>query len=219
MEPIKDGRLVVVRERVVASVACRADDAGHARSSNLACRVCRSLERAEVERRLLECLDDVSLLAELGDEFGLSVESLRAHIVGGHSLTRPQAGSSVVRGEVGNRADIGDSVSNLADGQVDTGEFLAAVVDATAERLASGALRPKLADGIAATRLMRTTPEPTTDARYTHDEMICLLVIYMGHVAAVLTREQMDHFATRIRNDPEFVAMAEEFEARRGEEG
>ncbi len=201
----------------VTSKASRLEDAGlRAKASNLRCRVCRSLEGAEIDRRLFGCPDYASLLPKLSAEFGIAVESLRAHVVGGHSSTGRDAAPGRVSGEEGKVDVDGDLLSQDADRDVDTGVFLSSVIDAVATRLRTGALRPNVRDGVAASRLkIGMSKQPTDDPGYTRDDVMRIMVHYMNAIVAVASQEQLERFAGLVRKNPELIALDKEVESRR----
>jgi hypothetical protein len=119
--------------------------------SSARCKTCRSPQRLSAEIMIVRGLGYSEVVRRLGDAPGLSAKTLREHCVRGHRAVETEVVRRLIEAIEGGRTavlemGVGQAVKQLVEAQ--------ATVEACDRLLAAGLLRPTLAAGLRASKML-----------------------------------------------------------------
>ena len=129
------------------------------------CRVCKSPNRLEIERLIVESVPPASIVHRLPTEANVSARNIADHFRNGH-LPLLDAAVDLLRDGIADRD--GAALTAGADAIADHLKLVRAVIGKVAERLTRGDAVPSVRDGLNAVRLLEELdrePEPEFDAK------------------------------------------------------
>lgn len=170
--------------------------------TNAQCFVCLSPWRLRVEEGLVQGYPYVAIVRELPEDSGLSARHVASHYKGGHLPYDVE----VMRRIVEARAEkLGRSIEEGIDSLVDQVTLAEVVVQRVFEGVASGELRPDVAEGLAAAKLLQQVEQEVDGgdkAAWTEAVMI-----YFDLTRRVMSGEQYAELGKLIATNPILRAL------------
>lgn len=161
------------------------------------CKVCESPSRFECESQVAAGRTYASVSRSLGREAGLSAANIRAHWANGHMPFQAEAVRRILEERAAERSQ---DIEAGVDAVVDEVALARTVVHRTFEEIAAGMLRPTVADGVAAARLLHQMG--VDDAGLDRDLWVEAFMAYHDTARQVMTADQFARFGQALAANP-----------------
>lgn len=172
------------------------------------CKVCMSPYRFDIEEAIVAGRVYKKIVDSLPDGHDLTVENVKKHYYNDHMPLSVSATREIVERraqQVGKRIE--DSIESLIDGKT----LLDTVVQKTFEAVAAGEIKPELADGIRAARILAALGEFDQSGLDQH-AIIEAFMVYQEQAQSVMTPEQFEEFGNLLEESPVLKALAARYE-------
>jgi hypothetical protein len=161
------------------------------------CKVCESPSRFAVESQVAAGRTYASVARNLGREVGLSAANIRAHWTNGHMPFQVEAMRRILEQRAAERSQ---DIEAGVDAVVDEVALARTVVHRTFEEIADGSLRPTVADGVAAARLLHQMG--VDDAGMDRDLWVEAFMAYHDTARRVMSSDQFRQFGQDLAANP-----------------
>lgn len=172
------------------------------------CKTCQSPHRFEIEEQLVAGRTYAKIIASLPDDADLSVRNVKDHYLNNH-LPLEAATSREIAESRARR--VGKSIEDYAGSLIDGITLLETVVQKTFEDIAAGRIKPDVADGIRAAKVLAQLGE-YDEGGVDQQAIVEAFMVYHEQAQANMTPEQFRAFGEALDENPVLRALASRYD-------
>lgn len=181
--------------------------------TNRNCKVCMSPYRFDIEDYIVKGRVYRKIVEALPEDSGLTVANVKNHYYNNHM----PLDVSTTRAITERRAQrVGKSIEEGVESLIDGMTLAETVVQKTFERIASGEIKPDLADGLRAATLLAQMGEYEQSGVDQH-AIIEAFIIYHESAQEFMTPEQFEAFGDALESNPVLRSLAARFDGTGGD--